>query len=271
MMDPNKELLIKLFRANVKGKKPDVTGRNIRHDGRAGNWLEEQFGKHPDADNHADFFGYELKNETTIKTTFGDWSANRYIFKTGQYVSLFKKPSIGTPQDVFCLYFGQPNPEKANRCSWSGKPIPHLNKYNDFGQIMIIETNKDIVIKYSYSKDCRANKSNIIPIELQNGEIELARWFGSTSPTSKRADKCLKDKLEDKFNQKGWFTCKTGSDGKYKEICFGGTFNFDQWLGLVAKGIVFFDSGMYQGNKRPYSLWRANNKYWDSLITERYQ
>lgn len=55
MMDPNKELLIKLFRANVKGKKPDVTGRNIRHDGRAGNWLEEQFGKHPDADNHADF------------------------------------------------------------------------------------------------------------------------------------------------------------------------------------------------------------------------
>lgn len=103
---------------------------------------------------------------------------------------------------MFCLYFGQPNPEKANRCSWSGKPIPHLNKYNDFGQIMIIEANKDIVIKYSYSKDCRANKSNIIPIELQNGEIELARWFGSTSPTSKRADKSLKDKLEDKFNQK---------------------------------------------------------------------
>ena len=271
MMDPNKELLIKLFRENVKGKKPDVTGRNIRYDGRAGNWLEEQFGKHPDADNHADFFGYELKNETTSKTTFGDWSANRYIFKTGQYVSLFKKPSIGTPQDVFCLYFGQPNPEKANRCSWSGKPIPHLNKYNDFGQIMIIEANKDIVIKYSYSKDCRANKSNIIPIELQNGEIELARWFGSTSPTSKRADKSLKDKLEDKFNQKGWFTCKTGSDGKYKEICFGGTFNFDQWLDLVAKGIVFFDSGMYQGNKRPYSQWRANNEYWDSLITERYQ
>lgn len=217
------------------------------------------------------FFGYELKNETTSKTTFGDWSANRYIFKTGQYAGLFKNPSIGTPQDVFCLYFGQPNPEKDNRCSWSGKPIPHLNKYNDFGQIMIIEANKDIVIKYSYNEDRRAYKSNIIPIQLQNGEIELARWFGSTSPTSKRADKCLKDKLEDKFNQKGWFTCKTDSDGKYKEICFGGTFNFEQWLDLVAKGIVFFDSGMYQGNKRPYSQWRANNTYWDSLITERYE
>lgn len=83
--------------------------------------------------------------------------------------------------------------------------------------------------------------------------------------------KSLKDKLEDKFNQKGWFTCKKDSEGKYNQICFGGTFNFDQWLDLVAKGIVFFDSGMYQGNKRPYSQWRANNKYWDSLITERYE
>ncbi|HEL1598002.1 TPA: LlaMI family restriction endonuclease [Streptococcus suis] len=270
-MDKDKELLIQLFRNNVKGKSPDVTGRNINHDGRAGNWLEEQFGKHPDANNHADFFGYELKNETTSKTTFGDWSANRYIFKTGQYASLFKNPSIGTPQDVFCLYFGQPNPEKNNRCSWSGKPIPRLNEYNEFGQIMVIEDNKDIVIKYSFSQDCRANKNSLIPVELQNGEIELARWFGSTSPSTKRTDKSLKDKLEDKFNQKGWFTCKKDSEGKYNQICFGGTFNFDQWLDLVAKGIVFFDSGMYQGNKRPYSQWRANNKYWDSLITERYE
>lgn len=269
-MDQNKELLIKLFRENVKGKMPDVDGRNARHDGRAGNWLEEQFGKHPDADNRADFFGYELKNETTSKTTFGDWSANRYIFKTGPYANLFKNSSIGTPQDVFCQYFGQPNPKKNNRFSWSGKPIPRLNKYNDFGQIMIIEPNKDIVIKYSYSEDRRENKSSIIPLQLQKDDIELARWFGSTSPSTKRADKCLKDKLEDKFNQKGWFTCKTDSNGRYKEICFGGTFNFDQWLDLVSKGIVFFDSGMYQGNKRPYSQWRASNTYWDSLIIERY-
>ena len=80
-MDRSKALLIDLFRRNVKGKRPDVSGRNVRHDGRVGNWLEEQFGKTPDADNHADFFGYELKNETTSKTTFGDWSANEYIYK----------------------------------------------------------------------------------------------------------------------------------------------------------------------------------------------
>lgn len=111
-MDQNKALLIKLFREKVKGRIPDVTGRNARHDGRKGNWLEEQFGKTPDADNHADFFGYELKNETTSKTTFGDWSANEYIFKTGPYANLFKGTTNPERQDSFCSIFGSPNPDK---------------------------------------------------------------------------------------------------------------------------------------------------------------
>lgn len=32
-----------------------------------------------------------------------------------------------------------------------------------------------------------------------------------------------------------------------------------------------FDSGMYEGNPRPYSQWRANNNLWDSLIIESYE
>ncbi|MGR5915634.1 hypothetical protein ACT7CS_01805 [Bacillus pacificus] len=28
---------------------------------------------------------------------------------------------------------------------------------------------------------------------------------------------------------------------------------------------------MYQGNKRPYSQWRASNSFWDSLIVECYE
>ena len=47
--------------------------------------------------------------------------------------------------------------------------------------------------------------------------------------------------------------------------------NYDEWLELVKTGIVFFDSGMYQGNKRPYSQWRANNNFWNSLIEETYE
>lgn len=265
-----KQMLIELFHKNVKGKSPNVSERNVRHDGREGNWLEEQFGKNPDADNSADFWGYELKNETTSKTTFGDWSANRYIFRHGIYVNLFKNPSIGTPQDVFCQIFGKPNPDKSNRYSWSGSPIPHINKYNDFGQIMLIESNKDIVIYYSYSKDKRQNKDTIVPDELHSENIELARWFGTTSPSTKRGDKCLRAKLEDKFNQNGWFTCKK-ENGNYSKICFGDPIDYDFWLELVKKGIVFFDSGMYQGNKRPYQQWRANNQFWDSLIKETYK
>lgn len=266
-----KKKIIEIFRANVKGRKPDVAGRNERHDGREGNWLEEQFGKSPDADNHADFWGFELKNETTSgKTTFGDWSANRYIFKTGLYASLFEIPTIGTPQDVFCQFFGKSNPLKGGRYSWSGSPIPHLNQYNMFGQIMIIEQNLDIVIRYSYSKDQRNEKSSIIPHPIRKDYIELARWFGTTSPSTRRGDKCLKAKLEDKFNQNGWFTCKKDYTGRYNQICFGKPMNYQSWIQLLQSGTVYFDSGMYQGNKRPYSEWRANNEYWDSLIIERY-
>ena len=47
--------------------------------------------------------------------------------------------------------------------------------------------------------------------------------------------------------------------------------NFENWIELVKQGVVFFDSGMYVGNKRPYSQWRANNNYWDSLIVETYE
>lgn len=200
----NKEILIDLFRKNVKGKTPDVSGRNVRHDGREGNWLEEQFGKHPDADNHADFFGYELKNQTTSKTTFGDWSANRYIFKTGPYVDCFKKTHLGTKQDVFCQTFGKPNIEKERRCSWSGSPCPKVGDYNDYGQKLVIEPNNDIVAVYSYSKDKRINKFAIVPEILHQENLEIARWFGEISPTRRRTDKCLKDKLEDKFNDKGY-------------------------------------------------------------------
>lgn len=75
-----KEQIIDLFRKNVKGKSPNVENRNPRHDGKKGHWLEEQFGISANADNEADLWGYELKNETTSKTTFGDWSANIYVF-----------------------------------------------------------------------------------------------------------------------------------------------------------------------------------------------
>lgn len=271
-MNPNKERLIEIFRSNVKGRIPDISGRNIRHDGRRGHWLVEQFGVSANADNHADILGYELKNETTSgKTTFGDWSANEYIFKTPPYNSLFSGSTASEKQNAFCRMFGKPNEAKNGRFSWSGSPIPKIWQYNSFGQIMVIEENLDIVIYYSFSQDFRYNKFEIIPPQLQHDEIQIARWYGVANPLLSRRGKTLKDKLEDKFDDLGWFTCKTDSIGAYDKICFGSPITFENWINLVDSGIVYFDSGMYEGNKRPYSQWRADNSYWNSLITDCHQ
>lgn len=263
-----KEMIKKLFFENVKGKVPDVTRSNVKHDGKYGHWLEKCFKIPKNSKNDADLDGYELKNETKSKTSFGDWSANRYIFNDGIYKKLFLGKNKAERQDSFCRIFGKPNPKKNNRYSWSGSPCPKYNVYNDYGQILLVEENLDVVIKYSYSMDNREDKNEIIPKELQIENLEIARWFGVKSLSSNRNDKCLKEKLEDKFNKKGWFTCKKDEEGKYYALCFGDKVNYEDWISLLKKGIVFFDSGMHEGNKRPYSQWRANNKYWDSLIIE---
>ena len=172
-------------------------------------------------------------------------------------------------KDKFLRIFGRPNEEKGRRYSWSGSPCPKIGSYNDFGQILLICPNKDIVALYSYSYDKRIDKENIVPNELQIENLELARWYGESIPKTKKG-KCLKEKLEGKFG-KGWFTCKTDKTGKYSTISFGKGMNYDEWIDWVNKGIVYFDSGMYEGNPRLYSEWRADNKFWDSLITETYE
>ncbi|MFI3190251.1 MAG: LlaMI family restriction endonuclease [Methylococcales bacterium] len=112
---------------------------------------------------------------------------------------------------------------------------------------------------YSFSKDTRANKKEIIPLLLQKEDLTLAKWNESS----------IRIKLENKFNQKGWFKCvKQG--GIYTQLAFGNPISFDVWIAWVKIGDVFFDSGMFQGNSRNYSQWRANNTFWDKLITERY-
>lgn len=268
----DKEKLIKIFRENVKGMCPDVSGSHVNHDGKEGHWLERRFGINHNASNTPDLFGYELKNSTSQKITFGDWSANRYIFNNPNYSHIFTGRTKAKRQNQFLRIFGRPNPKKNDRHSWSGEPCPKIVGFNRYGQKLIVLDNLDIVALYDYNYDTRQNKQEIIPIEFQNGLLEVARWFGKTSPTPRRTDKCLKDKLEDKFNQKGWFTCKRDSNGgEYTEICFGEPIDFSTWIEWVKEGKVFLDSGMYEGNSRPYSQWRMNNVSWDELITECYE
>lgn len=256
-MNNEQELqIVNQFCNNVYGKSPETTQANQRHDGAAGHWLEKQMGINPNANNGADLLGFEMKNQTTSgKTTFGDWSADYYLFKCRN------NPTSTLSRTQFIEIFGKPNPEKDNRFSWSGSPIPTINRPSPWnGSRIIIDENDKIAIIYDYANDPRENKAQIVPTELQRDNVILASWSRNW----------LEPKLTAKFSQNGWFKCYHNSNGTYDRIAFGEPMIFDDWLNLVRQGIVYFDSGMYVGNPRNYSQWRANNNYWDSLIVREY-
>lgn len=247
--------IVRQFSDNVYGRSPDTTQTNQHHDGAVGHWLETQMGIDHNANNSADLLGYEMKNDTSSKTTFGDWSADYYLFKCRN------NPHSTLSRTQFIELFGKPNPERGNRFSWSGSPIPTVNRPSPWnGSRMVIDENDKISIVYDYSNDPRENKTQIIPSEFQRDNLILASWSRNQ----------LEPKLTAKFSQNGWFKCYRNSDGIYDRIAFGEPMSFDNWLNLVRQGVVFFDSGMYVGNSRNYSQWRANNSYWESLIVREY-
>ena len=247
----DRQTIIDRYMKNVHGKKPDTTGFTTGHDGKEGHWLEIQMGIDPNGTNDADIFGYEMKNDTTSKTTFGDWSADYYIFADEKY---------DISRDDFLKIFGHPNPKKPGRHSWSGAPIPRIDRVNTYGQMLVVDNDKNVIATYSYSEDQREDKASIVPPKFQVDDLVIAQWDRDS----------LKAKLERKFNKKGWFKCMKDSDGKYHSIVFGSPINYDTWIAHVSNGDIFFDSGMYTGNPRHYSQWRANNSLWDKMVTDRF-
>lgn len=248
--DEIKRLIVQRFNDKVRGREPDTTGSHVNHDGRGGHWLEVQMGIKLNANNAPDFPGYEMKNDTASRTTFGDWSADYYIFRD---------PKNGMSRDQFMAIFGQYNAEK-KRYSWSGSPIPKINAYNQFGQVLDVDATGNICAVYSYAQDRRTDKSTIVPVAMQREDLVIARWDAEW----------MRNKVENKFNKAGWFKCKRDCSGVYDKIVFGGPINYSSWLDGVRKGLIYFDSGMFQGNARNYSQWRADNRYWESLVTETY-
>ena len=241
--------VVNLFRRNVKGKAPELSGYNSKHDGKRGHWLEKQMGISHNSQNKADLFGFEMKDDSKSKTTFGDWSADYYIFND---------PQFAMTRDDFLRWFGQANESKEGRYSWSGKPCPNIRGYNSFGQKLAVDAKQTILAKYSFSRDAQY-RSDTLPLHLQQEDLVLARWESAS----------LKQKLK-KFS-KGWFKCLRDDGGSYYKIVFGGPIAFNDWIRAVESGDVYFDSGMFQGNPRPYSQWRASNSFWDSLIIAEYQ
>jgi hypothetical protein len=244
-----KRIILSIFDEKVKGKKPDSSKANTKHCGKDGHWLEKQFGLKSNGKNAPDIFGFEMKNNTGSKTSFGDWSPNYWIFKTRG------NPDSELTRDDFFELFGRPNQAKNNRLSWSGDPFPKVNKWNRYGQRLEIDRNKNINAVYDFSRDQRSHKSSLIPSEYQSGKIILASWTYES----------LKVKLENKFLKFGWFKCLQNSSGIYEKIVFGDPVTFEFFLGNFLSGDIYIDCGMYQGNKRPYMTWRASNKFWDNM------
>lgn len=233
-----------IFLRNLKGRTfPTADGA---HDGEQGHWFEAQFGQAANSNNLPDFKGYEIKKPTKGKTTFGDWSADMYAFSGDQAFCT---------RSEFLAWFGSPNDKGRN--SWSGKCVPKVGSWNNFGQRLWVSEEGDVYAVYQYDKDNRADKDKLLPTFLKLGPRVIAAWRFST----------LKDKLENKFNQHGWVSVRVDKAGVIRKLVFGRTMDFDFWISKVRSGEVYLDSGMIDGdNKRPYSNWRANNDFWEKLI-----
>ena len=79
----------------------------------------------------------------------------------------------------------------------------------------------------------------------------------------------MKEHIERKFNNKGFFICKKTND-IYDKICFGNKFDYKLFVQYFKTGDIIFDSGMYSTNTRKYSQFRANENFWNKLITEEF-
>ncbi len=237
------------FERFVKGQVPDLAGFNAEHDGAEGDWLTLKMGLNPNGNNEPDFLGFEMKKFSANKTTFGDWSPD---------TSLYKKPSKLLERDDFLQLFGTPNPAKHNRYSWSGSVFPKVGKINFAGQKLSIEPAGDVVASYDYNEDQRPERLTVKKRFKECDHLELARWKKDS----------LQEKVESKFGVLGWFRCIKDKEGRYHNLQFGMPLSYLHFSDLFRDGSIYIDCGMYQGNPRPYMMWRASNQVWDALSEE---
>ena len=241
------------FEKFVKGQAPDLAGYHKGHDGAEGDWLTKKVGLTVNGKNEPDFMGFEMKKDSA-KTSFGDWSPD---------FALYLSPSRGTkselPRSEFLRIFGTPKPHKEprknGRHSWSGEVFPTVKGINKYGQVMKVDKSGDIKALYYFKSDQRQDKSKIVPPKYQVEGLVLAHWTHGS----------MRQRLERKFNQLGWFKCIKDSSGRYTSLQFGRPITYEAFLEMVISGDVFCDCGMHDGNPRPYMTWRASHRIWDLL------
>lgn len=245
-----------IFNSKIKGKSFD--SNNKTHHGSEGYFIENKLGIKPNSKNEADYKGYEIKKKSP-KITFGDWSSSGNLYNQDEFLKKINKIPLNISRSDFIKYFGTYNIDK-ERYSWSGKCIPKYNKWNYNGTKMIIDKNKNIYIIYSNRMDKRKIK---LPELLTNRETIIIQYWDNNN---------LKKKLENKFNKLGFIIFEKDKVTKnYNKMLIGKKINYDKFILLIKENKIYFDSGMYDGNKRNYSHFRASNKIWREFIVEEYQ
>lgn len=246
----NRNKIVSIFNKNVKGKK--YKSKN-KHDGSEGHWLENLFGLKHNSRNEPDIYGFELK-KCSKKITFGDFSATEYLFsKKKEYIlNTNGYKNIDITREDFINIFGD---YKKDKSSWSGKCFPKYNEINDCGQVIKINKNNDILIKYYHSEDKRERKINF-PEFIKKDNIVIAYWNRDE----------LKNKINNKFDVNGFFICNKNKDGIYNSISLGEKFNFEKFIENFKEKNIILDSGMKNGNSRNYSQFRAGENFWKNLI-----
>ena len=287
-----REKIIEIYKKKVHGKKPDTSKMTKGHDGKKGHWLEDAMGSKRDASNSPDLFGYEMKTGQD-KVSFGDWGPDYFIFRdeekfpnlAGMKGMQRKKLQKTNKDEIFLKAFGEwreavedttkykvdgkmiswQDVGKNGYYSWSGKPSPYrvTDGFNEYGQAIVINSDDSVSVTYSYSKDRRENKSKVVPKKFQTENLKLFGWSADW----------LKNKVENKFNQHGWFKCNTKNE-KFYEIIFGDRITLSKFLSWVKNGEVILDTRLKEtrpdNTDRYGMMWRAPINFWKSKSTFRY-
>ena len=245
-----KQDIISLFLKNVKGKHINLENYNGSHCGKEGHWLEKQMNIKANQQNLPDINGFEMKKQTNNVTTFIDKVPSKKLF-----MDIIVKPKDTKTKIKFWNMFG--SKKQSDEITLGGWKI---NKYDNNGQILVIDKDNNIQVIYDYKQDKRENKEEIIDEFYKLEPNIIIQW--NIEDITKT--------INNKFNVNGFFICKKGNNkdnayNTYNKICFGNPFSFEQWIEDVKKGKIYYD-GYSKCIGRWRGCFRANNIYWDSLL-----
>lgn len=249
--DSTRSEIYRRFRVYVMGQRPDLSGYKRTHDGAEGDWLTRKMGLTVNGDNEPDFDGFEMKKDSQ-KVSFGDWSPNIALYpgrgRCGELTRIDFLRAFGVTR----IDAGRAG---GDRYSWSGDAFPKVGLTNKSGQNLSVSIDGDISVTYSYSKDTRPYRTDVVPSRYREAEVKLVVWTSDY----------MRIRVESKFNVRGWFICLKNKRGEYDRLLFGPPLNYERFLYLVRTGVAYCDCGMHSDTSRPYMTWRAAKSVWESL------